>query len=102
MIELTRCGRDLLNASIGWYDSEGDRVGGHHVTVVGVQGDSAGHHQITFHNPANDNFLNIHSTTLDQTYTLGSDNGAGPKVNGYGGTGVTARLEGVMVLTTAP
>ncbi|MFE6814486.1 hypothetical protein [Streptomyces sp. NPDC057675] len=102
MIELTRGGRDLLNASIGWYDSDGDRVGGHHVTVVGVQGDSAGHHQITFHDPANDNFLNTQSTTLDQTYTLGSDNGDGPKVNGYGGTGVTARLEGVMVLTTAP
>ncbi|MFE6817820.1 hypothetical protein [Streptomyces sp. NPDC057675] len=104
MVELTRGGRDVMNASVGFYDAEGDRVGGHALTVVGVRGDSGNHHSVTFHNPANDADLYTQSATASVTYALGSDNGDGPKVVGYGGggSGTTARLEGVTVITTAP
>ncbi|MEV7403083.1 hypothetical protein AB0N93_22155 [Streptomyces sp. NPDC091267] len=101
MVELTRNGRDLLIASIGWYDADGDRTGGHAVTVVGVYGSVGNHHTIQFHDPADGGDLNTQSKTAVTVRSLGSDNGDGPQVVGYG-SAKTARLEGVTVVTTAP
>ncbi|MFD7613065.1 hypothetical protein [Streptomyces sp. NPDC059828] len=102
IVELTRNGRDLLIASVGRYDRDGDRVSGHAVTVVGASGSVAGNHRIAIHDPADDAHLTTQSATVAATYNLGRDNGDGPEVIGYGSGALTARLEGVVVITTAP
>lgn len=100
IVQLSRGANDLMIASIGWYDSEGNRVGGHAVTVVGAYGNSSGLHGIKFHDPANDAHLTTQSATTIANYHLGHDNGDGSEVIGYGSSNITARLEGVTVIGT--
>ncbi|GGW69795.1 hypothetical protein [Streptomyces xantholiticus] len=102
LVELTRNGSDFLIASIGKYDNDGDRVGGHAVTIVGARGSGDGRESVTFHDPWTDSDLYTQSAVAAPTYVLGEDDGNGAEVLGYGSTTVTARLEGVIVVTTAP
>ncbi|MFC9845336.1 hypothetical protein ACFWFF_22490 [Streptomyces sp. NPDC060223] len=100
IVQLSRGAEDLMIASIGWYDSDGDRTGGHAVTVVGAYGHANGLHGIKFHDPANDANLTTQSPTAIANYRLGNDNGDGSEVIGYGSSTITARLEGVTVIST--
>ncbi|MFJ9752583.1 hypothetical protein [Streptomyces chartreusis] len=98
LVELTRGGQNTLLAIMSNYNFAGERLRAHMVTIAGVRGLSTGSATVTFNDPDDNDNLLTQSARNPHTHQLGSDDGNGVELIGFGAVAGADRLESVVVV----